>query len=83
VPVLKIEGIEWNEHNEFHATRHGVSAREIEQAMESPLTAHTNKRGRSGDYIVQGRTAGGRRIKVVFAYDAGTRVARPITAWEV
>ena len=57
--------IEWDEHNELHATRHKVSTLEIEQVLDNAPAYRANKRGRSGDYIALGHTDGGRRVAVV------------------
>jgi uncharacterized DUF497 family protein len=83
VPRIEIDAVEWNAANEDHATRHGVSVREIEAILGLVTVASKNRKGRSGDYYADGVTPGGRRIRVVFAYRPGTRTARPITAWEV
>ncbi len=75
--------IEWDEHNELHATRHKVSALEIEQALCNGPVYRRNKRERSGDYIAVGYTDGGRHVAVVVAWKADTKSIRPITAWEL
>ncbi|MHB1536601.1 MAG: hypothetical protein ACYC1D_18710 [Acidimicrobiales bacterium] len=63
--MLVWEVVEWDEHDEAHATRHGVSVAEIEQIL------------------AEGTTDGGRRLRVVVAYDPVRRVLRPIAAWEM
>ena len=80
--MLVWEVIEWDEHNETHATAHAVSVREIEQMLAGRPTFRPDRRG-SGDYLVEGLTDGGRSIRVVVAYDSARRVLRPITAWEL
>ncbi|MDA8284235.1 MAG: hypothetical protein M0Z42_13305 [Actinomycetota bacterium] len=74
--------MEWDESNETHATRHGVSVAEIEQVLAAGPVFRPDRRG-SGDYLAEGTTAGGRRVGVVVAYDPARRVLRPITAWEL
>lgn len=83
MPRIEIDAVEWNAANEEHATRHGVSVREIETVLGLSATAHRNRRGRSGDYYVDGVTLGGRQVRIVFAYRRDTKTARPIAAWEV
>jgi uncharacterized DUF497 family protein len=80
--VLDPDDIDWDEDNREHATRHGISADEITQALLNQPTIHRNRKGRSGDYYALGTTDGGRKIVVVLAWDADRRVVRPITAWE-
>lgn len=79
---MRIEIIEWDDANLEHATRHGVSAEEIEQALTNPTGVRRNRRGGSGTHLILGTTAGGRRVEVVITYRASTHSARPITAWE-
>lgn len=79
---MQIEVIEWDDDNLEHATRHGVSAIEIEQAIANATVGQRNKRGRSGDVRIESTTDGGRRVVVIAAHDPARRVIRPITAWE-
>jgi len=79
---VRIEVVEWDEHNLEHATSHGVSVPEIEQAIANAATVRRNKRGRAGDVRFDSTTDGGRSVVVIAAYDRARRVIRPITAWE-
>ncbi len=76
------EVVEWDEGNEAHATRDGVSVAEIEQVLAGGPVFRPDRRG-SGDYLAEGVTDGGRRLRVVVAHDPARRVLRPITAWEM
>jgi uncharacterized DUF497 family protein len=71
-----------NEHNEAHATRHGVSVTEIEQVLVAGPLFRPDRRG-SGDFLAEGTTDCGRRVRVVVTYEPTQRVLRPITAWEM
>jgi hypothetical protein len=51
--VPEPETIEWDDANIEHATRHGVSASEIEQVLRSGPTYRANRRG-TGDYLAEG-----------------------------
>jgi hypothetical protein len=82
MPELWPEAIEWDDANLVHATRHGVTADEIDQALGNRPVYRRNKRGRSADYLALGATEGGRRIVVAVQWCAETRRVRPITAWE-
>ncbi len=80
--MVEWEAVEWDESNEAHATRHGVSVAEIEQVLAARPVFRPDRRG-SGDYLAEGVTDGGRRVRVVVAHDPARRVMRPITAWEL
>lgn len=80
---MRIEVIEWDDDNIEHATRHGVSVIEIEQAIANATVGRRNKRGRSGDVRIDSATDGGRRVVVTGAHDPARRLFRPITAWEM
>ncbi len=80
--MVEWEVVEWDENNEAHATRHGVSLAEIEQVLAAGPVFRPDRRD-SGDYLAEGTTDGGRRLRVVVAYDPLRRLLRPITAWEV
>lgn len=66
-----------------HVARHGVSMEEIEQAFFNTARVGRNKRRGSADFVLLGKTDGGRRIRVNFVYEIGTGTARAISAWEV
>lgn len=74
--------MDWDEANEAHPTRHGVSVAEIEQVLAAGAVFRPDRRG-SGDFLAEGTTNGGRRLRVVVAYDPTRRVLRPIAAWEL
>ncbi len=68
--------------NTAHATCHGVSADEIMQVFANQPRISRNRNNRSAGYSAFGRTDGGRPVRVNFRYDAASRAARPISAWE-
>jgi uncharacterized DUF497 family protein len=80
---VRIEVIEWDDENLEHATRHGISVGEMEQAIANATAVRRNKRGRSGDVRIDSVTDGGRHVVVIAAHDPARRSLRPITAWEV
>lgn len=71
--MLVWEAVERDEHNEAHATRHGVSVGKVEQVLAAGPVLRPARRG-SGDYLAEGATDGGRRVRVVVAYDRARRV---------
>ncbi|MCO5992830.1 BrnT family toxin [Actinoallomurus rhizosphaericola] len=80
--MLVIETIEWDDGNLDHALRR-VTRDAVEQVFVNGPMIRRNRRGRAADYLALGVTDGGRKLAVPFAYDAGGRSARPVTAWEV
>lgn len=68
--------------NTAHATCHEVSADEIMQVFANQPRISRNRNNRSAGYSAFGRTDGGRPVRVNFRYDAASRAARPISAWE-
>ncbi|WP_145743697.1 hypothetical protein [Saccharopolyspora dendranthemae] len=56
---------------------------EIEQVFFNIVRIGRNRRNRAAAFSVEGLTDGGRRVRVNFDYDADTRTAIAISAWEV
>lgn len=73
---MKITSFEWDDANEFHAVRHGVSRDEIEETI---IQAFLSRKGRSGVYLAYGKTLDGRFVLAVFDYK-GRGKARPFSA---
>jgi uncharacterized DUF497 family protein len=73
---MKILSFEWDEANEFHAIRHGVSRDEIEETI---VNAFLIRHGQSGVYLAYGKTMDGRFILAIFDYK-GKGKARPFSA---
>ena len=65
----------WN-----HATPHGVSAEEIEQAISNAVECRHSKH-HSDRRRIEARTDEGRNLVVIIQL-LGSGRARPITAWE-
>lgn len=54
--------IHWSDKSEEHIARHGVDAREVEEAVEAPYWTFAGVRGST---ILLGKTYGGRHLPVV------------------
>jgi uncharacterized protein len=72
---------EWDEHNERHVRRHGVTPKEFEEAMSNDpdYVGIEEENGEERSYAL-GPTDGWRMLFLVFTY-RGARI-RPITAWD-
>lgn len=79
---MLFERIDWDDANLYHATRHGVTAEEIEQAIANATTVRRNRRNRSGNVRIDAETDAGRKVVVIAAHGPWRRSLRPITAWE-
>lgn len=55
---------EWDDENVLHATRHGYSVAEIEQAVIN-ASGYRKSTRREGRIEFRSRTDGGRRVKVI------------------
>lgn len=76
---MRITTLIWDDWNEDHILRHGVSSEEVEEVCSAPRTIL--RRGRAGTYVVFGRTAEGRELTVFLAPRGPyTGVFYPITA---
>jgi len=74
------ELLEFDEGNEEHATAHGVSTEELHQVFENGPRWLPNKKGRTGTYLMVGRTNGDRPIVAAVVYDEIRRAVRPIAS---
>jgi hypothetical protein len=73
---------EWDEGNEGELASHKITPIEVYEVwMEGPLWI-PNKRRRSGDWKMLGRTGSGRRLAVVVRFDEDRAVLRAITGWD-
>lgn len=71
-----VRALEWDETNEEHIARHGVSTGEAEEVFHGPIYVRRVGRER---YLVLGRTGTGRRLSLIAARASGGLV-RVITA---
>lgn len=79
--------VEWDEVNEDHISRHGVTPWEVEDMItQGEFTCIRHPRWRKGGkyawrFLLRGRTLGGRPLLVVVDRIGVDRL-RPVTAWE-
>jgi len=73
--LIYIEGLEWDEENERHISRHSVLPTEVEEAVEGRLHAYKHK----GRLVILGRSEVGRYLLVVLEHQR-RGFWRPVTA---
>ena len=75
------EGFEWDDENRRKLARRQIWEWEVEEVFWNRPVWAQNKKGRSGDYIMVGRTDGGRRLTIPIQVKPATRQLRAITGW--
>jgi len=79
--------VEWDEENEEHVSRHGVSPWEVEEMItQGDFECIRHPKWRKGGkyarrFLLRGRTLGGRPLLVVVER-VGSERLRPVAAWE-
>ena len=74
---MYIHAFDWDEKNEFHIAKHGVTIFEVEEVILCRKPFY--QRGREGKYIAYGVTEEGRYLFMVFVIKGAGRI-RVITA---
>lgn len=67
---------------ESRLDRKSISWWEAEEVFSNGGRFAPNKQGKSGDWLLIGRTDGGRALTLVVSYNAVRRVIRVITGWD-
>ncbi len=75
------EGFEFDDGNMQELARHHITPEEVVEVFENNPTWAANKRGRSGDWVMYGRTNGGRPLTIVTLLDSD--ILRPIIGWDM
>jgi hypothetical protein len=78
------EGFEWDEANESELGQpdHPVMPWEVEQVFWNRPVWPKNKKGRSGDHMMVGRTRGGRKLTIIVQAKPTSGLLRAITGWD-
>ena len=79
--LIEIRALVWDEANEEHSAKHGVSVREVAQMVSSPHVIVRNRKKRSTRHLLIGSTHGGRILTVSLAQTADQSTWRPVTAF--
>lgn len=78
---VEIRALLWDETNERHLAKHGVSVREIAQMLSNPHVIVQNRKQRGTRHLLIGSTHGGRILTVPLAPTADPCTWRPVTAF--
>jgi uncharacterized DUF497 family protein len=78
---VDIEELLWDEDNEAHIARHGVTPAEVEEVVRSPATRweHDDKH-RPGRLVAYGATAAGRHLVAVCDTPSASALSYVVTA---
>jgi uncharacterized DUF497 family protein len=76
------DGFEWDDGNESELARHQITFWEVEEVfLNNPIWA-PNKKHRSGDWKMVGRTDSGRALTVIIRLQVAAGSLRAITGWD-
>lgn len=75
--MIRIHSFDWDEENEAHIAKHGVSTFEVEEAILFCKPFY--QRSREGKYVAYAVTEDGRHLFIVFAFKGSGHI-RPISA---
>lgn len=67
---------------ESRPARASIAWWEAEEVFENGGRFARNKHGKSGDWLLVGRTRGGRALTLVVSYDSTRRAIRVLTGWD-
>lgn len=79
--AVEVRVLRWDDKNEDHIARHGVTAREVNQVVENAHILLRNRNRRRARLVLVGRTHGGRALCVPLAKTRDDGVWRPVTAY--
>ncbi len=76
------ENIEWDEKTEEKCGNHQISFFDVQDVAVDPIVWVRNKHHGDDRWKAIGRNRGGRKLTIVFSYDAIRKSLRPITGWD-
>ena len=82
------DDLEFDDENEGHLARHGVTPLEVFQVFRNAPTFVPNKKGHEAEWLMLGYTDGGRALTVSVLSKEVQRLLRPVTGrtskqWEL
>jgi uncharacterized DUF497 family protein len=79
--AIEVHALSWDDENEAHMAKHGVTPREVNQMVENPHLLVRNRKHKRARLLMIGRTHGGRALCVPLAKTPEDHVWRPVTAF--
>lgn len=73
------DDIDFDDENEGHLAGHGVTALEVWQVFDGDPLWAANKKGMAAEWLMIGRTYGGRPLVIAVTYYEDVGAIRPIT----
>lgn len=80
--MTRISELEFDDYNIDELARHRIRPREVLQLLQNAFTVRRNRRGRSGQRQLIGRTDGGRILTIILAETPVPERWRPVTGWD-
>lgn len=80
--MLDILDLEFDEANESKLAKHGITVREAIQVLDDKFKAFRNRKSRAGEYLLVGRTHGGRLLTMPIVSTSVEGRWRPVTGWD-
>jgi hypothetical protein len=78
---VEITEFDFDDENEEHIGRHGITTRQLDQVLKGEFAVMRNRSSRRATHIVYGRDFGGACIVIPVVPTAVPGVWRPVTAW--
>jgi uncharacterized DUF497 family protein len=78
---IGVSEFEWDEENESHCARHGVTPLVVEEVKDADPLFFPNKAGKTGTHMMIGPDASGRRWTIIILAGAHEGRWRAITGW--
>jgi uncharacterized DUF497 family protein len=79
--AVDVLALSWDDENEAHIIKHGVTLSEVNQMVENPHVVVRNRRNRRAPLLLVGRSHGGRVLCVPIRKTTEPTVWRPVTAF--
>jgi len=79
---VAIPWLVWDDENEEHIARHGISVCEVNQVIGNPHLIARNPKRDDGSRLLIGRTDGGRTVTVAVVPTEDPSAWRPVTAFD-
>lgn len=80
--MVRIAELEFDDYNIEELARHRIRPREVLQLLDNAFTVRRNKKHRSGQRQLIGRTHGGRVLTIIMAETSVPDRWRPVTGWD-